>query len=303
MNKKIIFGIALLILVLGGGFFVLLKEEGSISALVTSSSDPVPFGDGTLKTYVTVMENDENTKIPIAVGVEFSDDAFYGLTDEPTDGKWCATQDGETRCLIGHGTVLQFPDEISITPIKWMLLSWNPNGHIPPGVYDIPHFDFHFYVMEEEKRNEIKPGLCEDADPGVTIDCESFKKGMIPLPPNFVPLDYINSGGVEAGMGNHLIDPTSSEFETDFTHTWIYGFYDGEITFLEPMISREFILDKPNLCVDIKQPEAFKDEGWYPTQYCMRYKEDLNTYTVSIEAFAKHEATQAEQVIVPTPNN
>jgi hypothetical protein len=30
-------------------------------------------------------------------------------------------------------------------------LNWNPHGHIPPGVYDLPHFDFHFYIEPIEK--------------------------------------------------------------------------------------------------------------------------------------------------------
>ena len=31
-------------------------------------------------------------------------------------------------------------------PLKWALLNWNPHGHIPPGIYDRPHFDVHFYM-------------------------------------------------------------------------------------------------------------------------------------------------------------
>jgi len=313
-NKLTIF-LILVILVLavvaGVGWTWMLKavdllkaeREAKVVAAVTYSEEPVSFGDGTVNSYVTLMQHDENSQIPIAIGLEFSGKAFNGLSTEESDRKWCATENGEERCLIGHETVLQLPKEASITPLKWLLLNWNPNGHIPTDVYDVPHFDFHFYIMDKEKRNEIKPGLCEDADPAVTIDCESFERGMISLPPNFLPKDYVNVGAVEAGMGNHLIDLTSPEFETDFTHTWIYGTFDGEITYLEPMITREFLLDKPNLCVDIKQPRAFVESGWYPTQYCMRYHDNTDTYTISIEAFVRHQASEPEPTLAPIPDS
>ena len=39
-------------------------------------------------------------------------------------------------------------------------------------------------------------------------------------------------------MGNHLIDPTSAEFHgKKFTRTWIYGAYDGHVTFVEEMLN------------------------------------------------------------------
>ena len=39
-------------------------------------------------------------------------------------------------------------------PFKWVLLNWTPHGHIPPGVYDTPHFDVHFYLDSIENTLE-----------------------------------------------------------------------------------------------------------------------------------------------------
>ena len=110
---------------------------------------------------------------------------------------------------------------------------------------------------------------------------------MAPVPPKYVAPDYVAVGAVVPAMGNHLIDTTSPEFSpTVFTHTFIYGSFDGEITFYEPMVTREFLLGQPeDACVQIKKPQGFAQAGWYPTEYCMRYHQDDNNYTVSLEKF------------------
>ena len=87
-------------------------------------------------------------------------------------------------------------------------------------------------------------------------------------------------------MGNHLIDSTSPEFgkpPEKFTHTWIFGAYDGHITFYEPMITHEFFMNRPKECVPIKQPQAWEQAGYYPTYYCIRYLHNRDEYTVSLE--------------------
>ena len=76
-------------------------------------------------------------------------------------------------------------------------------------------------------------------------------------------------------MGNHLIDrsrPSWSPAGRIFTHTFIFGAYDGRVTFYEPMITRAYLESRPDLCVPIKQPQAWAIEGYYPTTYCIRYR-------------------------------
>ena len=206
--------------------------------------------------------------------MELTADAFEGL---PAD----AGDHGSPESMA----ILTFPEQASATPFKWLMLNWNPQGHIPPGVYDVPHHDFHFYIMEQSKLDEIKAGTCEAGGEGV--DCETFERGMAPVPAEYVAPDYITVGAVVPAMGNHLIDPTSPEFSpTEFTHTFIYGTFDGEITFYEPMITRKFLLGQPeDACAPIKMPESFDQANWYPTEYCMRYHQEDNNYTVSLEKF------------------
>ncbi len=91
-------------------------------------------------------------------------------------------------------------------------------------------------------------------------------------------------------MGDHLIDSKTPEMAPNkpkpFTHTWIFGAYDGQITFYEPMITRAFLLSRPTGCHPIKRPKAWKRAGYYPALYCIRYSEQHKSYTVSLEAMA-----------------
>lgn len=60
----------------------------------------------------------------------------------------------------------------------------------------------------------------------------------------------------------------------------------GRITFYEPMITRAYLLGRPDTCVSIKQPRAWGRAGYYPTAYCMRYAADSKSYTISLGRFA-----------------
>jgi hypothetical protein len=60
-------------------------------------------------------------------------------------------------------------------------------------------------------------------------------------------------------MGVHWVDIKSPEFNGQkFTDAFIYGFYHGSLTFIEPMITISFLSAKPDFKLNIKQPEAFK---------------------------------------------
>ena len=56
--------------------------------------------------------------------------------------------------------------------------------------------------------------------------------------------DHIDVGAAVPDMGNHLIDSKSPELVTKgtiFTHTFIFGAYDGHVSFYEPMITRAYL--------------------------------------------------------------
>ena len=68
-------------------------------------------------------------------------------------------------------------------------------------------------------------------------------------------------------MGAHWIDVTSSEFNgKPFTQTFIYGSYNGKVTFYEPMITLDFIKNNNNFERAIPQPAKVQKSGYYPTK-------------------------------------
>ncbi len=51
--------------------------------------------------------------------------------------------------------ILPFPKTKGMHFYTHGYLDWNPQGHIPVGIYDKPHFDFHFYIISNEARMAI----------------------------------------------------------------------------------------------------------------------------------------------------
>jgi len=254
-------------------------------------------GDATAQSYA---EFDEAGK-PLAIGLKFSSNFFDELPEEHSDLHNCFDKDEDgvvdpmTECLPEHGWVIPLPSGVasrSDIPFQWAGLNWNPMGHIPPGVYDVPHFDIHFYMEPIESVFALHPGPC-----GELIRCDQFEIGRKPVPPNYVAQDYISVDAVAPAMGNHLIDPTGPEFNGEpFTRTWIYGTYDGRITFYEEMVTLAFLREGHTECFEIKSPPAVAVGGYYPTATCYGSDPDTGDTTVSLEQFRLREASSPEAV-------
>jgi hypothetical protein len=114
------------------------------------------------------------------------------------------------------------------------------------------------------------------------------------VPTKYVHPDHISVGATVSGMGDHLIDKATPELAREnpkpLTHTWVYGTYDGHITFYEPMITRAYLLSRPNGCHPIKRPKAWERAGNYPTVYCIRYSGEHKSYTISLEGMVRRQA-------------
>lgn len=256
--------------------------------------EPIPLAQGTVHAYADLNPDGS----PVAIGIALTKS---GLETMPTEKHqnmarcFDANEDGQvdmdTECHGDHPFNISLQGLLAGSqeiPFKWVGLDWNPEGHAPLGTYDLPHFDVHFYMASREAIRQIKPGPCGDM-----VDCEDYERGIIPVPEKYVAKDYVDLQVVVPNMGNHLIDVTSPELADPparFTHTFIYGSYDGHVIFFEPMITTEYLLSNPDECVPIKLPEAWEVAGYYPTQYCMRYLEDEASYAISLEGFVHRDA-------------
>jgi hypothetical protein len=109
--------------------------------------------------------------------------------------------------------------------------------------------------------------------------------------------DFADLDAVEPAMGNHLLDTTTPELNGgEFTHTFIYGSWDGEITFYEPMVNlTEFEQlrsgEQADECVPIKAPRAWQRAGWYPTSYCLRHRDNRDETLTTLEDFVHRPAS------------
>lgn len=256
------------------------------------------FGNGTVSTYAEFT----NDRVPSAIGLAYSAGALEGLPTSNSDQHHCfdrdanGTVDGTAECIATHETVIPLPDAVatrSDIPFKWVLFNWNPVGHIPPGVYDVPHFDVHFYIETIANVFAIKDGPCGPE----FVQCDQFEIAKKPLPANYMNPDFKDVDGVVPAMGNHLIDLTGPEFNGErWTRSRIFGAYDGEVTFYEEMLTLAYLLSQPNVCDPIKSHPAVSISGFYPSQVCIRHHETTGEYTVSMEDFAYREGSDPDPV-------
>jgi hypothetical protein len=217
----------------------------------------VPIGNGMAFSWVRM---DAERKHPLEIGLTLTETALEGL---PTE------LEGDMEAMEVR---LDLPPSIKGKPFDHIGLDWVPKGHIPIGVYDIPHFDIHFYTFTPEQRSKITL---------VDGDLEVCRREP---PAGVIPAGYILPPDVEIpNMGAHWIDPTFPELNGQrFTHTFLYGSYDGRLAFLEPMITLEFLKTKPDIEVPIKQPTVFQYSGYYPAKYKISYNAERKEYSISL---------------------
>ncbi|MDI3422621.1 hypothetical protein [Streptomyces luteolus] len=267
--------------------------EGGKGRVTTEFGAPQRLGDGTMRVY-----SQRRGSRPLALGYTFSADTLRDLPEDG-DGKLCydvngdGTVDRATECVDEVELALDLPKGFQKhvrTPFKWAQLTWDPRGH-PPDYYSVPHFDFHFYIQDEAAVRRIRTGPCR----GI-MNCDDLKTAREPVPERYMPDRYMDMGAVVPQMGNHLMDMDAPEMHgKPFTQTFMYGAYDGEITFYEPMVDKAWIeglsQGREGGCEPVELPEEWAVSGWYPTKYCLDYRSGTRQYTVSLADFVHRDAS------------
>jgi hypothetical protein len=234
---------------------------------------------------------------PRALGIALTETALSGLPTRMNTTSRCFDKNGDGS--ITHGECLgDYQAELALPagatdlglPVRWATVNWNPEGHLPPApsVWSAPHFDFHFFMVELALIHGIRTGPCAEF-----IHCQDAARAGTPLPARHAPADYIGVGAAVAGMGNHLVDardPVLADPTLGFSHTFIYGTYDGKLTFLEPMVSHAFLSSRTPECRPVRVPRAYATAGYYPTTYCVRHDAASATYRVTLEGLAYRQA-------------
>lgn len=212
------------------------------------------LGNGTVRSWVKYDKGK-----PSAVGITFSEKSLEGLTlDVPPE-----------MPVVEYKLAL--PPEAKVTGIDHVSLDWNPKGHIPKGLYDVPHFDVHFYLDNLAARSKILPQLASTL--GRAPEARFMPAGYIIPPDAYVPV-----------MGTHAVDTTAPELNgKPFSTTFLYGFNNGRMNFTEPMVAISFLHKKENFSAPVKQPAAYPKRGYFPTRYSVTYNAQRAEYSIALE--------------------
>ena len=253
----------------------------------------VKVGKGTVRTYVV---RDARTNAPLELGVAMSEGTMEGLPPRDPHAAHKAAASAHEH-VDNHVYLLSLPKG-GVAPYQFVELDWNPGGHEPPGIYDEPHFDFHFYTISREERASIVPSDSLFQKKAEMLPAESQRPPFYAMaappgaPAPAVPL-----------MGVHWIDVRSPELQKmmgkpelyqPFTKTFIYGSWAGRFTFVEPMITRAHIMAKRTATdpavrdelVPVPTATEYSPAGYYPSAYRIAWDADAKEYRIAITQLA-----------------
>jgi len=209
----------------------------------------VAVGNGSAR--AVVMEQGNTVQ---SIGIQLTDDALTNLPTTMPATEWQLT----------------LPTGAAVSQWDHLTLDWNPQGHPPPMVYTVPHFDFHFYMISPAEQMAIQGG-----------------QDQVPVPDQYVPQDYASQVESVPMMGVHWADTLAIEYHGQpFDHTFIYGFHQGKMIFLEPMVTQAFLQGSTNFSGHVKQPAAFQTPGLYPTSYSVTHDATHHTVTIALDSIA-----------------
>lgn len=251
------------------------KGEGFPPLGRTEYTEPEPLGDGEVKAFIT----DHPQSKCQYIGMEMTAEA--------------ATID-ENEYNKPDLVAIDFPGD---TQFEWLGLNWMPGGHGPPEVYGVPHFDIHYYL---DPQNAIKKISGVNFPPGDSDDNDYDTE----IAPDQFPPDYFRTNYVVPEMGEHLYDLNAPEWRKDddgnprpsgedFTQTFVWGHWGGNLHFFEPMITTEFFERLDDTVVDpISMPGRMTEAGKYPTEYQIAYHQNQDAYTVTLKTFESFEESE-----------
>ena len=215
----------------------------------TYTTQEQDIANGSGYTFLTVNSDDK----PVEFGIVLKKSVLEDLPEQKERYRYhleAPTANGEN--ILGITTVH---------------VDWNPNGHPPQGIYTVPHFDLHFFVIPESTINNIS------------------QETVAPVPNKYIPEHYklINPTYIPK-MGAHAADTTSREFQgEEFTRTFIYGYYDKKMAFFEPMVTRQYLSSlSGSKTGDFPAPDNFSYSGYAPQSVSYTYDSENEEYRISL---------------------
>lgn len=248
----------------------------------------VSLGNGVARTYILFDRQQEGRAIEL--GVALSPTALEGLPAPMAMPP--GNSDGHAH-VDTHEYLLPLPARNS-TPFKFMELDWNPQGHEVQGIYTVPHFDFHFYTISKAERDQIVPTDSQFQQKADNLPPDARRPQFFStLTPPGAPTPAVPK------MGVHWIDVRSPEIQAlmghpelakPFTTTFIYGSWNGGFTFVEPMVTRDFILGRRTAATPAQRDSVIaipmggqvSPAGLYPAAYRVAWDDEAKEYRIAL---------------------
>ncbi len=169
----------------------------------------------------------------------------------------------------GALVTLPFPAEVANTTfINHFEMQWNPQGH-PPNIYMQPHFDFHFYA--------ITPDAVMTVTPPDTVAPSADR----------VPAGYTYPGVMAAvpQMGVHAGPNADMAEGAIFTSTMIMGYWGGQMTFVEPMVTQAKLMQKQSFTMAVPRPAVLGRATRFPTRMTATWDDSAKAYQFVLTDF------------------
>jgi len=296
------------------------------------------LGKGEISTYV---EFDVQAKEIVEVGIEFTASMLDDLPTEVSDGKYdiatCDYDPDPVNEMIGPWFCCGFEVELEFPKQAYtfqnsarngqmvfdhLVMNYNPQGNGPPGTdpdagiyqggpYSESHFDFHFYLIDRDTRLSVQPlDGCSFAPldnffagTPIPMSVEDYNYLMEELPCDQIPPKHTYIPAVEPAMGAHMVDFCSPEYTgQSFSTTWIFGRQGGHLSFLEPMMTVDYLQDRNFAPQDIVLPEKAPKQGQYPQKYEVKFDYATEVYKIALHDFTwKEESVSGKDCAQPYP--
>ena len=258
---------------------------------ITIVGEEKAIGNGKVRTWLQV---DQETKKPVSIGVSLSESALSGLpadSDLPQkDSLKLQLMDGSPDHTFEYE--LGFPSEVTETAFTHMGFNWNPVGHGPEDVFDLPHFDVHFYMASPEYRHDIEFDVKKIGD-AFEVETSNLEPPREFLPENF----RLAPNTAEPRMGSHYADVTSPQLQPgNFDNVFLFGVHNGSILFWEPMLTLDYLKSQPNFSQKLSLPEAYPVSGYYPTAYSVVYDQKRKEIDISLDGLTFRVASYPNDV-------
>jgi hypothetical protein len=250
-------GLAAVVLAISGGAANAAQEDKIIAG------ESVSIGGGTVATWARVNGGGKVIWVGLSIPLSL-------VENPPPPGSGPA----------GAIAVLNYPAVVrQTTYFNHAEIQFNEHGHpanpryADPHRYEAPHFDFHFYSIPVAQV--------------LTIPFVPPSPLLPSVPADRLPLGYAQPEFSVPQMGRHA-GPLSEFTATDpWLLTMIAGFLPDAsyMHFLEPMVTREFLLLRENFTLPVPLPAILGRATRYPTECVAQYDKDADAYHIVFKGF------------------